>query len=101
MNKYPQQLPENSEYGPGERWRLAGNEVISQVHDREICVAPCTLHHPSAHHMLDFRLHYRHDRLIFERICEHGIGHPDPDTKFQKGDRGVHGCDGCCEKVEP
>jgi hypothetical protein len=33
-----------------------------------------------------------------ERICEHGIGHPDPDDRrIRTGeDMGDHGCDGCC-----
>ena len=55
--------------------------------------------------MDDFHLHWRDDRYIFERICPHGIGHPDPDTlqhisqERSKGDaeaEAVHGCDGCC-----
>ena len=41
---------------------------------------------------------WRPDRGIWERVCEHGIGHPDPDDpRILSGeDRGVHGCDGCC-----
>jgi hypothetical protein len=40
-----------------------------------------------------------------ERICEHGVGHPDPDhldfVRHTKGGaaaetESVHGCDGCC-----
>ena len=33
-----------------------------------------------------------------ERICDHGIGHPDPDEfRIRNGeDDGIHGCDGCC-----
>lgn len=30
-----------------------------------------------------------------ERICPHGVGHPDPDCMYAKRDT-VHGCDGCC-----
>lgn len=36
-----------------------------------------------------------------ERICPHGVGHPDPDSLAYldavgvKG-AGIHGCDGCC-----
>jgi hypothetical protein len=29
-----------------------------------------------------------------ERICPHGVGHPDPDDVFATDT--VHGCDGCC-----
>lgn len=44
-----------------------------------------------------FRL-WRKDRAIFEWICPHGVGHPDPlDIRVMAGlDDGVHGCDGCC-----
>jgi hypothetical protein len=31
-----------------------------------------------------------------ERICEHGIGHPDPDQIMRDEAGWVHGCDGCC-----
>jgi hypothetical protein len=42
-----------------------------------------------------------------ERICPHGVGHPDPDDlayrisiakKMGKDTKylGIHGCDGCC-----
>ena len=42
-----------------------------------------------------------------ERICKHGVGHPDPDDlafkkriaeKFGRDsyDEGIHGCCGCC-----
>ena len=32
-----------------------------------------------------------------ERVCPHGIGHPDPDRPHHGG--GVHGCDGCCKET--
>jgi hypothetical protein len=36
-----------------------------------------------------------------ERVCTHGIGHPDPDhiaflPKDKRRWESVHGCDGCC-----
>ena len=37
------------------------------------------------------------DRRIMERICPHGVGHPDPDDVLNQ-DR-VHGCDGCCREL--
>lgn len=76
----------------------------------------CVLHNPSDHHMADWPLLRRYDRSppLIERQCEHGVGHPDPDSaawgelavrenpmvwqdeisdgKFVW----VHGCDGCC-----
>jgi hypothetical protein len=40
---------------------------------------------------------WRSDRGLMERLCEHGVGHPDPDEiNLGLGGRAVHGCDGCC-----
>lgn len=42
---------------------------------------------------------WRSDRGIMERICEHGVGHPDPDDpKAGNKYEAVHGCDGCCAR---
>lgn len=55
--------------------------------------------------MVDWPQHWRADRLLMERICKHGVGHPDPDDiaykRIQHGDsvaesESIHGCDGCC-----
>jgi len=59
------------------------------------CDGPCPIHAPSDHHMRAWPLHWRADRHIAERVCPHGIGHPDPDQLLLDG--GVHGCDGCCK----
>lgn len=75
--------------------QLVGGEAIL-AHLASDCEAPCSIHSPSDHHMSEWRQHWRGDRGIMERICEHGIGHPDPDTRYRAGDSGVHGCDGCC-----
>lgn len=56
----------------------------------------CAVHSPSNHHMRTWPINYRMDRGITERICKHGIGHPDPDCIRAKEDSG-HGCDGCCQ----
>lgn len=80
--------------------------VLVNVHDEAECAGrTCIIHSPTHHHMRAFPLHWRADRDIFERICEHGIGHPDPDqfaywdeiSKHGDDGRGVHGCDGCCQ----
>ena len=58
----------------------------------------CTMHNLSDHHMRSFPQLWRYDRGIMERVCPHGVGHPDPDDfkcKTIKGES-VHGCDGCC-----
>ena len=54
---------------------------------------PCVVHNPSDHPMSKFPTLWRSDRDIMERICPHGVGHPDPDDL--SADRS-HGCDGCC-----
>ena len=86
---------------PGEIWEIGGGEKLGGVHFRENCEGPCVIHHPSPHHMSTWPLLWRDDRAIFERICAHGIGHPDPDQfEYWKAtgqdSQGVHGCDGCC-----
>ena len=48
--------------------------------------------------MRDWPQHFRDDRGIMERICPHGVGHPDPDD-YLAGD-GMHGCDGCCRVLQ-
>jgi hypothetical protein len=102
---------------------LEGGEVIHNVHDLFQCFGrPCPIHNLSNHSMRAFPQHFRGDRGIMERICPHGIGHPDPDDEEYQVQRetnllqsqgpdefpsgyyrhlakqtvGVHGCDGCC-----
>ena len=77
--------------------------------DQQIWVHPnfacknqrCTIHNRSDHSMRSFPQDWRTDRAIMERICPHGVGHPDPDEYKLEGSSGwaekVHGCDGCCE----
>lgn len=82
-------------------------QIVRGIHERnETCANGCVIHNPSDHPMRDFPTLWRDDRRIMERICEHGVGHPDPDTlAFIAKSRGVgiaeiesvHGCDGCCE----
>lgn len=76
------------------------------VHGRSECVGEfCVIHNPSEHVMREFRTHWRGDRSLMERICPHGIGHPDPDDiaakkllvdDYERYAFEVHGCDGCC-----
>jgi hypothetical protein len=81
-----------------------------RVHSRDKCAnrtLPCVIHRPSEHHMRDWPLNWRADTRVMERVCPHGVGHPDPDhmtfmdatypdvTSYQ----GIHGCDGCCREV--
>lgn len=71
------------------------------------CLGPyCCIHNPSDHPLKDNPLNWRADRALMERICDHGVGHPDPDDiSFKRLTRGHeyadaeahHGCDGCCQ----
>lgn len=67
------------------------------------CREGCAIHAPSQHCMRDLPQLMRESTLI-ERICTHGIGHPDPDSMryFESvglSALGVHGCDGCCRET--
>lgn len=79
---------------------------ILWTHKAEVCAndPACVIHDPSDHHMRDFPLHWRDDRGLMERICPHGVGHPDPDglafhLEAGRDYMGVHGCDGCCSAI--
>jgi hypothetical protein len=73
---------------------LEGGETVVGVHPAARCAGePCCIHNPSDHHMRGWPQHWRDDRKIMERICVHGVGHPDPDDPTVDT---VHGCDGCC-----
>lgn len=69
---------------------------------RKSCRDGCAIHAPTPHHMhLEDWPQLMRESTLIERICEHGIGHPDPDSLaffVKNGDDGwgVHGCDGCC-----
>jgi hypothetical protein len=82
---------------------VAANGTI-KVHAQKDCRGPvCPIHNPTPHHMREWPMIWRGDRQSFERVCEHGISHPDPDDQeaklFIQGFMdGVHGCDGCCEQ---
>ena len=76
--------------------------ALVNVHGPSMCEGrPCVMHHPSDHHMLQWPTNWRDDARLMERLCPHGIGHPDPDDVAYQATVGrewvaVHGCDGCC-----
>ena len=83
-----------------------GQKLVN-VHDAsaDCIVNGCPVHAPSDHSMKLFPTHWRQDRGLMERICPHGVGHPDPDhlaftlrtAGFEAASvEGIHGCDGCC-----
>lgn len=75
-----------------------------RTHDADDCIPPCPIHAPSDHHMREWPKVFRASGLT-ERVCEHGVGHPDPDS-LQHFERlgvesmGIHGCCGCCHKED-
>lgn len=87
---------------------ITGTGQYILVHNRDQCAGQtCCIHNPSLHHMRFCPTNWRQDRGLMERICIHGVGHPDPDdlafkTKFMDAKRlhaeEVHGCceAGCC-----
>jgi len=82
---------------------ITGTGQKIKVHDKDKCDGEfCCIHNPSDHIMKDWPTHWRDDRFLMERICECGIGHPDPDDlAFKKRNgypdsEGVHGCCGHC-----
>ena len=85
---------------------LGDGRVLLNVHPPSACEGfACCIHTPSEHSMRAFPQHWREDRQMMERICPHGVGHPDPDhiayVRRTWGDdiadaEGVHGCCGCC-----
>lgn len=93
-----------------DRYISGSGEVIHNIHPESACEGrACVIHNPSEHSMRHFPTHFRSGLLDIkpphmERICPHGIGHPDPDDvafwASQGENVGVHGCDGCC-RPEP
>lgn len=75
-----------------------------RIHPPAACVgSPCPFHAPSDHPLRSRPINMRLDRIgLVERICSHGVGHPDPDSvSYLKRVTGethweIHGCDGCC-----
>ena len=87
-----------------EKYKTGTGQTV-WVHDKKMCAGEhCCIHNPSDHHMKNWPTHWRDDRGLMERLCKHGIGHPDPDDlAFKKRNslpdaKGIHGCDGCCNE---
>lgn len=77
--------------------------TLENTHNLRACASRgCAIHnHPSVHALDSAPLNWREDRGILERICTHGIGHPDYDSALYlqsigRDSKNVHGCDGCC-----
>lgn len=66
-----------------------------KVHEEEQCSGYCPIHNPSDHPLKNAPTHWREDRRILERICRHGVNHPDFDGHYSDD---IHGCcpGACC-----
>lgn len=88
-------------------FRFVGPGWVLRTHERnEDCEQNgCALHNPSdtVQNRERWPYNWRTDRGILERICEHGVGHPDIDSanflrRIGKAEENVHGCDFCCSR---
>ena len=77
--------------------------VLVNTHRADRCQGShCTIHNMSDHTMRSYPQLWRGDRGLMERVCPHGVGHPDPDDpKSSDYYEWVHGCDGCCAGAYP
>lgn len=83
--------------------KFEGGSFLGFVHPEAACSGRgCAIHnHPSAHPLAFAPMNWRSDKGFLERICIHGIGHPDADStaylrSVNEYDFSVHACDGCC-----
>jgi hypothetical protein len=101
--------PDGMLFENGPTFITGTGQVIARIHPASACAGrPCVIHAPSDHRMREWPTNFRSswDPLSIkpdhmERICPHGVGHPDPDDlayRISIGEEsaGVHGCDGCC-----
>lgn len=90
-----------------ENYGVQIGHTVLVTHGPELCKddPACCIHKPSDHPLKDAPQNWRADRGLMERVCSHGIGHPDVDDIAHKrrtmgdeyaGAQAVHGCDGCC-----
>jgi hypothetical protein len=80
---------------------LENSKYTIHAHAPGDCIGErCPIHKRTDHHMRSWPQNWRGDRWMMERICEHSVGHPDPDDpRIYLGlDDGTHGCDGCCHE---
>jgi len=69
------------------------------LHAADSCIGTCPFHKPTEHSMSDWPSTFNWDMMRLDRVCEHGLHHPDPDTP-QELCSVEHECDGCCEVRE-
>lgn len=103
-------MPQNIaifQVGPHSDALMPDGTVLARVHQTDRCAGrPCVIHNPTDHKMREwpFQVRMCWGVILFERICEHGTGHPDPDQRpfwdeIGRTDLDQHGCCGCCAEV--
>jgi hypothetical protein len=57
-------------------------QVMSGIHriDKDCILHGCSVHNPTNHSMVEWPTSFREDTGMMERVCEHGVGHPDPNA---------------------
>lgn len=81
----------------------SGNFELQGIHEEnsDCQTHGCVVHNPTPNPLWNAPYNWREDRALMERICRHGIGHPDIDSANylrRTGQRAqlTHACDGCC-----
>lgn len=65
-----------------EVWLLADSgQLVQEIHPKAWCSGTCVVHRPSRHHMRKLELSFDMERKSFQRTCEHGALHCDPDEQ--------------------
>lgn len=83
-------------------WISGTGQRLLNIHDPSHCEGRgCPIHHHSGHRMGNWTTNWRADLGVMERLCDHGVGHPDPDDAANRKrvtgfSVDYHGCDGCC-----
>ena len=81
-------------------------DAVLVTHDAGECLLDhCPSHNPSRHPLASAPLRWRQDLELMERICPHGVGHPDVDSlnyidvvegSGRAARLSAHTCDLCC-----
>lgn len=92
-----------------DKWTINGTQRYGNLHPYNVCQGrPCIVHNPTLDWVANREgwPYLQRETGLFERICEHGIGHPDKDGLYylveELGQKHweIHGCCGCCGKEE-
>lgn len=81
-----------------------GHDVVLHHHGPDECWGDwCCLHKPSKHNLSEAPLRWNDNQRLMERLCPHGLGHPDPDglaaeRRIGRDPVAAHDCDGCCDR---